>query len=106
MAITRLAIGLAVAAAGTFAVPAVASARPYLSAGEAARVTGRALHTKWDNLEQGSLNARCPATRERNLRRCSYTYFDHAGRCYWGDIGIRELRTRYVYRFLYDARCH
>jgi hypothetical protein len=87
------------------AAPAQAQATPYLSAGEAARVVGAAVHREYDNIQVGSLNAHCPATRNRSFRRCVYTYYDHAGQCWTGAAGVRELWNRYVYRFLYDARC-
>jgi hypothetical protein len=84
---------------------AQAKAGQYLSAGEAARVAGRALHREYDNIQVGSLRSRCPATRNPAFRRCVYVYYDHAGQCWAGAIGIRELAYRYVYRFLYDGHC-
>jgi hypothetical protein len=85
--------------------PAQAQAGQYLSAGEAARVAGRALHREYTNIEVGSLRSRCPATVNPAFRRCVYMYYDHAGQCWAGAIGVRELGYRYVYRFLYDGRC-
>ena len=87
------------------ATSAQAQVGQYLSAGEAARVAGRALHREYTNLEVGSLRSRCPATSNAAFRRCLYVYRDHAGQCWAGAIGVRELATRYVYRFLYDGRC-
>jgi hypothetical protein len=87
------------------ASPAQAQAGQYLSAGEAARVTGGALHREYTNIQVGSLSSRCPATRNPAFRRCIYIYYDHAGQCWSGAIGVRELAYRYVYRFLYDGRC-
>lgn len=85
--------------------PVGAQAAQYLSAGEAARVAGGALHREYSNIEVGSLRSRCPATRNPAFRRCIYIYRDHAGTCWQGAIGVRELASRYVYRFLYDGRC-
>lgn len=99
--ITALA-ALALAAA---AAPAHAHAWQYLSAGEAARVAGGALHREYSNIQVGSLRSRCPATSNPAFRRCVYIYYDHAGQCWSGAIGVRELAYRYVYRFLYDGRC-
>jgi hypothetical protein len=87
------------------AVPAHAQGGQYLSAGEAAKVAGRALHREYDNIQVGSLRSRCPATTNPAFRRCVYIYYDHAGQCWAGAIGVRELAYRYVYRFLYDGRC-
>jgi hypothetical protein len=87
------------------AAPAQAHARQYLSGGEAANVVGAALHREYDNIQVGSLRSRCPATRNPAFRRCVYTYYDHAGQCWTGAAGVRELAHRYVYRFLYDSRC-
>jgi hypothetical protein len=96
---------LAALTLGVVAVPAQAQARQYLSAGEAASVAGRALHGEYDNIQVGSLRSRCPATRNPAFRRCVYIYYDHAGQCWAGAIGVRELAYRYAYRFLYDGRC-
>lgn len=87
------------------AASAQAQAGQYLSAGEAARVAGRALHREYSNIQVGSLRSRCPVTRDPAFRRCVYVYYDHAGQCWAGAIGVRELSYRYVYRFLYDGRC-
>jgi hypothetical protein len=78
---------------------------PNLTAGEAARMVGWALHQEFTNLQRGSLTSRCRRVR-RNVRFCQYTYFDQAGNCWWGDMWVRETRTRYLYRITYDARCH
>jgi hypothetical protein len=100
--ITTALVGLALIAV---AAPAQAHATQYLSGGEAARVVGGALHREYDNIQVGSLRARCPATRNPAFRRCVYTYYDHAGQCWTGAAGVRELAYRYVYRFLYDGHC-
>ena len=94
--------GLTLVALGA---PAQAQAWQYLSGGEAARVTGRALHREYDNVQRGSLRARCPARRNPAFRRCAYTYYDLAGQRWCGISAVRELRSRYVYRILYDRRC-
>jgi hypothetical protein len=86
--------------------PAAAQAVPYLSAGEAARVTGGALHREYTNVMRGSLDARCPATRRPNVRVCSYSYLDLAGTCWWGDTKVWETRTHYYWRILFDDKCH
>jgi hypothetical protein len=97
----------ALAALTLFALATSAQAQvsQYLSAGEAARVAGSALHREYTNIQVGSLRSRCPATRNPAFRRCVYIYYDHAGQCWAGAIGVRELSYRYVYRFLYDRRC-
>jgi hypothetical protein len=100
-----IATALAGLALVAVAAPAQAHAAQYLSAGEAARVAGRALHREYSNIQVGSLRSRCPATGNPAFRRCVYTYADHAGQCWAGAIGVRELAYRYVYRFLYDGRC-
>lgn len=83
-----------------------AAAYQNLSAGEAARLAGRALHREYPGvIARGSLNASCPATRDPAFRRCSYTYRSINSRLWCGAIGVRELAVRYVYRFLYDTRC-
>jgi hypothetical protein len=99
--ITALAALALVAAAA----PAQAHAWQYLSAGEAARVAGGALHGEYTNIQVGSLRSHCPATGNPAFRRCVYTYADRAGQCWRGAIGVRELPDRYRYRFLFDDRC-
>ena len=100
-----LVVALAALSVVALVAPAQAQAWQYLSAGEAARVTGSALHREYDNIQVGSLTSRCPARRNPAFRRCAYTYYDLAGQRWCGVSAVRELHSRYVYRILYDNRC-
>jgi len=101
----RRTITAVTAVALALAAPAAAEAMPYLSAGEAARATGRALHAEYTNIARGSLDAVCPRTARPNFRRCYYTYYDLADQCWEGATAIRENFRSYSYRILWDGRC-
>lgn len=76
--------------------------------GEAARLTGKALNTEYNNVAQGSLDAYCPKVPgRRDFRRCYYTYYDDGGGCWSGATAIRNVSyTRFRYRILWDDRCY
>jgi hypothetical protein len=90
------------------AAPAQAWPGPYLGPGEAARLTGKALNTEYNNVAQGSLDAYCPKVPgRRDFRRCYYTYYDDGGGCWSGATAIRNVSyTRFRYRILWDDRCY
>jgi hypothetical protein len=100
-------LALALLAAAVLAAPGTAEAGYYyLGAGEAARIAGKTLHREYNNVAQGSLNADCPATGNRSFRRCFYTYYDDADKCWGGSMGVRQTGAdNYRYRITYDELC-
>ena len=76
--------------------PASAEARvPHLSKGEAARVIGSYLKKDFKyGAKPGSMDGVC-FRKARNRVRCNIIFADRDGRCWEGDVWVRELRRGY-----------
>jgi hypothetical protein len=94
-----------IALGAVLTIPAIAEAAPYLSNGEACRVSGRAIHREYTNVVPGS--GRCYVQRHprrRNIVMTGTHYRDRSGQRWYTSIMVRETWDSYYTRILSDTR--
>jgi hypothetical protein len=106
--VKKILVTLALTAAIVGVIPvATASAGPYFSATEAARVMGSIVHKEWAGVVPGSGQFTC-YKRSHSVRFCQSQYYvrGQGAGCWWTDAIIRKTWSGYRYRITYDVKCH
>jgi hypothetical protein len=99
---------VAAVASVLWAVPAEAhynGRTPHLTAGEACRIAGKAVHREYTNVVPGSgscFTQRRPGHHDQRL--VDFYYEDRAGSLWLTTLSVRETWTQYRWRILNDSR--